>query len=108
MTSQKISFEKEIAEKNLDKLTTKHEVELIAKLSGYSALIKQSAHNKTIHTLANYLHELAQLFHSYYGAETFLIADKELRNARVLLIQAVKIILKNGLSIIGVSAPSKM
>ena len=108
MTSQTMSFEKEIAEKNLDKLTTKHEVELIAKLSGYSALIKQSAHNKTIHTLANYLHELAQLFHSYYGAETFLIADKELRNARVLLIQAVKIILKNGLSIIGVSAPSKM
>ena len=108
MTSQAISFKKEIAEKNLDKLITKHEVELIAKLSGYPALIKQSANNKTVHTLANYLHELAQLFHSYYGAETFLTADKELRNARVLLIQAVQIILKNGLSIIGVSAPSKM
>ena len=61
-----------------------------------------------MHTLENYRNELAQLFHSYYGAETFLIADKELRNARLLLIQAVKIILKNGLSIIGVSAPTKM
>ena len=108
MTNQKISFEKEIAEKNLNKLTTKHEVELIAKLSGYSVLIEQSANNKTVHTLANYMHELAQLFHAYYSAEQFLIGDRELRNARVLLIQAVQIILKNGLSILGVSAPSKM
>ena len=107
-TKQNMPFEKEVAEINLEKLITKHEVELIAKLSGYPALIQQSANNRTVHTLANYLNDLAQLFHSYYGAETFLIADKELRNARLLLIQAVKIILKNGLSIIGVSAPTKM
>ena len=107
-TKQNMPFEKEVAEINLEKLITKHEVELIAKLSGYPALIQQSANNRTVHTLANYLNELAQLFHSYYGAETFLIVDKELRNARLLLIQAVKIILKNGLSIIGVSAPTKM
>ena len=58
--------------------------------------------------VASYLRELAGEFHSYYNAERILIPEARIRRARLALITATRQVLRNGLAIIGVSAPEKM
>ncbi|MEO8385007.1 MAG: DALR anticodon-binding domain-containing protein, partial [Betaproteobacteria bacterium] len=55
-----------------------------------------------------YLGELAAKLHSYYNAEKFLVDDEKLKLARLSLILATRQVLKNGLAVVGVSAPEKM
>jgi arginyl-tRNA synthetase len=52
--------------------------------------------------------DLANLFHTYYNAEVFLVGETPLRNARLALILAVQQVLRNGLTLLGVSAPQSM
>ena len=92
----------------LHQLTEKHETELISKLDAYADIVNKAAFNAEPHLLAHYLRELATLLHSYYNAHQFIIDNNELRNARFNLISATKQILHNGLTLLGVSAPSKM
>ena len=94
--------------KNIGKLNNKHELELISLLQNYPDVINQAAENRSVHQLSNYLKDLAQIFHSYYGAQKFVVADDETRNAMVLLLQCVSIVISDGLKILGVSAPKKM
>jgi len=101
-------FDKQSGISNLEKLSAQHETEIIAKLSDYPDVITQSAKNKAVHSLANYLVELAQLVHSYYSAHRFIVENLELRNARIALITAASCVISDGLSILGVSAPEKM
>ena len=101
-------FDKQSGISNLEKLSAQHEIEIIAKLSDYPDVITQSAKNKAVHSLANYLVELAQLVHSYYSAHRFIVENLELRNARIALITAAASVISDGLSILGVSAPKKM
>ena len=70
--------------------------------------LEKQAKKKSVHSLANYLIELAQLIHSYYSAHRFIVDDDELRNARIALIAAASLVINDGLSILGVSAPEKM
>jgi arginyl-tRNA synthetase len=58
--------------------------------------------------LAHYLQSLATDMHSYYNAHQFLVGEENLRNARLNLILATKIVLQKGLSLLGVSAPEEM
>jgi len=58
--------------------------------------------------LTYYLRDLAVDFHTFYDARRILVDDDELRNARLSLIAAVQQVLRNGLTIIGVSAPKVM
>ena len=58
--------------------------------------------------MVNYLRELANQFHSWYNAHQFIVDDVELRNARIALALAVGQVLRNGLALMGVSAPDKM
>jgi arginyl-tRNA synthetase len=60
------------------------------------------------HTLVHYLRELATDFHAYYNAHQFLVDDQELRDARLTLIQGVRQVVRNGLGLLGVSAPEAM
>ena len=101
-------FDKQSGISSLEKLSTQHETDIITKLSDYPDVIAQSAQKKSIHSLANYLIELAQLVHSYYSAHRFIVENLELRNARIALITAASYVIKNGLSILGVSAPEQM
>ena len=55
-----------------------------------------------------YLRELANDFHTYYNAHTFLVDDEDLRDARLALIDATRRVLANGLGLLGVSAPETM
>ncbi len=93
---------------HLDRLDSEHESRLIKRLAQYPELVEAAARNLEPHNLAHYLRELANDFHSYYNAEQFIVEDDELRAARVNLILATRQVLRNGLDLLGVSAPESM
>jgi arginyl-tRNA synthetase len=98
----------ENGQSQLNRLTEKHETELISKLGAYADTVNKAAFNAEPHLLVHYLRELANLLHSYYNAHQFIIDDDGLRDARFCLINATRQILHNGLTLLGVSAPQKM
>jgi len=98
----------ENGQSQLNRLTEKHETELISKLDAYADTVNKAAFNAEPHLLVHYLRELANLLHSYYNAHQFIIDDDGLRDARFCLINATRQILNNGLTLLGVSAPQKM
>jgi arginyl-tRNA synthetase len=102
------SWDKELGLTALSQLETNHEQALIKRLSAYPDLIKTAARNLEPHTIAHYLRDLAHDFHSYYNAEKLISENDELRNARFCLASAIQQTLKNGLAILGVSAPDEM
>jgi len=56
----------------------------------------------------HYLRDLANVFHTYYNAEPFIVDDASLRNARIALVLGVQQVVRNGLTLLGVSAPESM
>ncbi len=93
---------------NLERLTEGHEFALLKTLARYPEVVEVSALNEEPHQLTHYLRELANDFHTYYNAHPFLVDDEPLRDARIKLILAARQVLKNGLNLLGVSAPEKM
>lgn len=93
---------------NLMLLTDEIELEIIDKISKFIDVNESAARNYEPHLVAYYLRELAQLFHNYYNNSQFLVDDYNLRMARLTLVESVKIVLKNGLTLLGVSAPALM
>lgn len=89
-------------------LITEHEQEVAAKLAQFPELIARAAEAREPHQIAYYLKDLAHALHSYYNAQTLLVAEDNLRNARLSLLVAIKQVLVNGLTLIGVSAPERM
>ncbi len=89
-------------------LTTESEHQLLRHLGNYPITLQNAALRYEPHLLAHYLQELATLFHGYYNNEKFLVADEELRNARLCLVRAVQIVLSGGLNLLGISAPEQM
>ena len=81
---------------------------LILKLEEFKSVIASSAQNRTVYTICRYVQELAQEFHSFYNSNRVISDDKELMNARLGLVEAIRITLKNALDILAVSAPEKM
>jgi len=108
LEDKQLSYDSESAKTQLHKLDTVHEKNLLRRLTRYSLILQAAALNYEPHLLAHYLRELACDFHAYYNAHQFLIEDKELRNARLCLIDATKQILANGLTLLGVLAPEAM
>ena len=98
----------EIGNVALDLLVEDHEMALMRNISRYTETIESSARLRSPHLLAHYLHSLATDLHSYYNAHQFLVKDENLRNARLNLIQATQTVLRNGLALLGVSAPEEM
>jgi len=89
-------------------LTENHEQELILALSRYPEVLQAAAINHEPHMLTHYLRELANAFHAYYNAHTFIVSEAGLRNARLNLIEATRQVIANGLELLGVSAPDVM
>lgn len=102
------SWDREAGRKHLDRLDRPHESALLSRMSRYPEIIEQAAQACSPHTLAHYLRDLADDFHSYYNAHTFLVEDDGLRNARLSLTIAVQQVIRNGLQLLGVSAPESM
>lgn len=97
------NFDKSIVLKTADSAKS-----LILKLEEFKSTIELSAQNRTVYTICRYVQELAQEFHSFYNSNRVICDDKELMNARLALMVAIKITLKNALDILAVSAPERM
>jgi arginyl-tRNA synthetase len=93
---------------NLGHLTEEHEQALLRTVARYPEVVESAALNEEPHQLTHYVRELANDFHTYYNAHQFLVDDEALRDARIKLILAVQQVLRNGLNLLGVSAPERM
>lgn len=93
---------------DLSPLNNPHEIALLQRLSTYPETVANAASELAPHTIANYLKELASDLHSYYNEYKFLIDDETVKLARLSLITATGQVLKNGLNLLGVSAPERM
>ncbi len=89
-------------------LVAPSEAALMLKLAEYPEMLARAAAEFAPHDVAFYLRELAAAFHSYYAAERFLVDDAALARARMALLAASAQVLRNGLALLGVSAPEAM
>jgi arginyl-tRNA synthetase len=89
-------------------LAEPQEQRLIRRVSSLPEVIEHSAVQRAPHALVHYLRDLANDFHTYYSAHQFLVEEPSLRDARVSLALATQIVLRNGLRLLGVSAPDTM
>jgi arginyl-tRNA synthetase len=90
------------------RLDSEHEQILLTELSRYPEVVEAAAGNLEPHLIAQYLRELAGALHSYYHEHKWIVDDAELRNARITLAVATRQVIRNGLDLLGLSAPEKM
>ena len=93
---------------DLSPLFSAYETALLRRLADYPDELALAARDLSPHLITFYLKELAAEFHSYYNAEQFLVDDEALRRARLALVVATGQVVRNGLAILGVSAPVRM
>lgn len=103
-----IPTQEAIAEMDLSALSDKNTQALIARISEFPETLSVAAKECAPHTLCFYLKDLAGDFHAFYNAERVLVEDEAVRNARLALLLAARQVLRNGLDLLGVSAPEKM
>jgi arginyl-tRNA synthetase len=103
-----IAWNRDDGLRNLARLDNEHERALMTELSRYPEIVETAAKQLEPHLVAQYLRDLAHALHTYYHAHAFLVDDAAIRNARLTLIVAVRQALKNGLDLLGVSAPESM
>ena len=103
-----IPTQETIAEMDLSALSDKNAQALIARISEFPETLSVAAKECAPHTLCFYLKDLAGDFHAFYNAERVLVEDEAVRNARLALLLAARQVLRNGLDLLGVSAPEKM
>jgi len=92
----------------LARLTESEEIRIIKLLARFPEVVRHSAETMAPHRITFYLMELAAAFHSYYNKHRVLVDDTELACGRLYLIAAVRIVIRNGLALLGVSAPERM
>jgi arginyl-tRNA synthetase len=93
---------------NATALDSPHEVAVLTALARYPEIVAQAALLRTPHALVHYLRELATAFHSWYNAAVFIVDEAPLRDARLALALGVQQAVRNGLTLLGVSAPVAM
>ena len=93
---------------HVERLTERHELDLLKALSRYPEVIESAANACEPHQLAHYLRELATAFHSFYNAHTILSGDEDLKSARLTLAEATRRVVADGLGLLGVGAPAAM
>ncbi len=92
----------------LGRLKEPQELQLIKRVSAYPEIIKQCAAQRAPHSLVHYLRDLANDFHTNYSAHQFIVEDGGARDARLNLALATQVVIRNGLALLGVSAPDTM
>ena len=108
MKDKNMTHDIAMGEEHVARLAERHERELMATLEQYPELVEQAALKHEPHLVVHYLRDLANDFHTYYNAHTFLIGDEALRNARLNLIESTRQVIANALALLGVSAPDSM
>jgi len=93
---------------SLGQLVEPQELQLIKRVSAFPEIVRQCAAQRAPHTLVHYLRDLANDFHTNYSAHQFIVEDAALRDARLDLALAAQTVIRNGLELLGVSAPETM
>ena len=110
----KLDIENDIKLVNEDFFLNQHEIEILKKISEWPKCVEISSITLEPHRIPFYLYDLATLFHSYWnlGMENkefrFVLQNNSSNSSRLLLLQALSIVIKNGMSILGVSTPRSM
>ncbi|MFT5112131.1 MAG: arginyl-tRNA synthetase [Parasphingorhabdus sp.] len=89
-------------------LTEDAEQELMRELSRFPEVVESAARGFEPHQVAYYLKDLANYFHTYYNAHPFISSQQDVRDARLVLIDATRQVICNGLDLLGVTAPESM
>jgi len=108
LEARHLGFDQALALASLARLDSAFEQAVLSALARYPEVLVQAASARAPHTLVHYLRELATAFHSWYNADTFIVEDPALRNARLGLAFGAQQVLANGLGLLGVSAPETM
>ncbi len=94
---------------NISLIKEEKEIDLLKKVGEFTGVVADSAKKRSPHRVVTYINELASAFHSFYNAAKVLDdSNRELSEARLLLVRSVQITLQNALKLIGVSSPEKM
>ncbi|MBM3254214.1 MAG: arginine--tRNA ligase [Candidatus Omnitrophica bacterium] len=93
---------------DLNLLSQPEELELIKLITRFPDIVKQSGISLEPYRLIPYLETLSKTFHNFYDKHRVIGADRELSKARLALIETARIVIKNGLNLMGVSAPMEM
>lgn len=89
-------------------INNEYAYDILFKINEFKDIIEASAEKRLPHLITNYVYDLANLLHIYYNHEKILTDDDVYTNERLLLMKAIKIVIKNALSLIGVDAPNEM
>ncbi len=108
LAARGLPFDRAAGLASAGRLAGPHEQAVLASLVRYPEVIEQAALNRAPHAIVHYLRDLANAFHTYYNAETFIVDDAGLRNARLALVLGVQQVIRNGLALLRVSAPESM
>jgi len=108
MAAKELRFELDAGLANLGLLVAPQEAAMLTALDRYPEMIQLAGTLRAPHTLVHYLRELANAFHTWYNAGQFIVEDAPLRNARLALALAVQQVVRNGLTLLGVSSPETM
>ncbi|GMV45574.1 MAG: arginine--tRNA ligase [Pseudomonadota bacterium] len=99
---------RDFAGADLARLNAPTEAALMLELGAYPEMLARAAAELAPHDVAFYLRGLAAAFHAYYASERLLVDDAELARARMALLAATALVLRNALGVLGVSAPESM
>jgi len=93
---------------HFETITSSYAIELLSKMYEFKNIVEIAARKRVPHMITNYVYDLATLFHTFYAHEKVLTEDKKYTNERIHLIEAVGIVIRNALALIGVEARNKM
>jgi arginyl-tRNA synthetase len=108
LAARGLHFDRQEGLANIELLNGAPEQLVLQQVARYPEVLESCAIARAPHGLVHYLRELANAFHTYYNAEQFIVADAKLRNARLALVIAVQQVVRNGLALLGVTAPASM
>jgi arginyl-tRNA synthetase len=93
---------------DLSPLVEEEEFQLIKKILAFPEVVEKSALSLEVHRISHYLHDLVGVFHSYYNKHRVVTENQPLTLARLYLLLCLRVTIRNGLSLMGISAPEKM
>ena len=108
LEEQSLSHDVDNGLRHLGALTEEREEALVNAIGQFPELVENAARAREPHQVAHFLRDLANGVHTYYNAHQFLVEDAALRDARLCLVLAARQVIRNGLEILGVSAPEAM
>jgi arginyl-tRNA synthetase len=108
LAARQLQYDERLGLESLDQLGSAQEQATMRDLARFPEVIAQAAAARAPHAIVHYLRELANAFHSWYNASTFIVDEAPLRNARLALALGVRQVIRNGLTLLGVSAPDSM